>query len=237
MLLVSMLKVPMIEVDIAKVLQAADSELLFLFVSTQIPRDVQAKVVEMDFTDPVVFAKLEDKAEGARKIFREELDLDDTRKGPFNALVARLMSVWEAAGKRGEKRQAEDAERKIGDMPRALPKARHLELLRAYEASHRELPDYLVPAPAYIEARLEQMEDGEIIAEQLTAVLTREDMKDNSWGAARVMADGTLKLQKTGHGEAKPPKSSEELRSRIKVMGIAWEFIRLKYPTRRTSRL
>ena len=68
--MVSMLKVPMLEVDIIRILKTADSELLFLFDSAQIPHEVQAKVIEMGFTDPVIFAKLEDKAEGARKIFK-----------------------------------------------------------------------------------------------------------------------------------------------------------------------
>ena len=41
----SILKTPMVEADVAAILKAADSELLFLIDSAQIPRDVQAKVV------------------------------------------------------------------------------------------------------------------------------------------------------------------------------------------------
>ena len=228
----SLLKTPLTEAEITATLVSADAELKFLFEEAGIPRDVQAKVVDMGYTDSVVFAKLEDKAEDARKIFKADLDLDENRRGPFNAMVARLMSVWEAANKRGEKRRVEEAERKVGDLPRVLPKARHLELLRAYEAAHRELKDKDIPAPSYIEVRLEQLEEGEMVAEPLTEVICRDEAREDGWGAAKIMTDGTLKLQKASRGEAKPPRSSEELRQRIKVMGIAWEFIRLRFPTK-----
>ena len=228
----SLLKTPLTEAEITAALGNADAELVFLFDESGIPRDVQAKVVDMGYTDATVFAKLEDDPSEARKIFKNDLDLDDARRGPYNAMVARLMAVWEAANKRGEKRRAEEAERKVGDLPRVLPKARHLELLRTYEAAHRELKDRDVPAPSYIEARLEQLEEGELLAEPLTEVICREEAREDGWGAAKIMGDGTLKLQKASRGEATPPRNSEELRQRIKVMGIAWEFIRLRFPTK-----
>ena len=96
----SILKNPMVEADVATILKAADGKLLFLFDSAQIPRDVQAKVVGMGFTDPVVFSKLEDKAEGARKIFREKLDLDDAKR-------VHLMPLWRGLCLSGKPRAEE----------------------------------------------------------------------------------------------------------------------------------
>ena len=228
----SVLKNAIAAADVEALLKNMDSEFVYLLDDGSIPRELQAKLSELGFTDLTVFAKLEDVPAEARKIFKADLDLDDTNRGAYNALVARLMAVWEAANKRGEKRRAEEAERKAGDLPRTLPKARHLELQRAFEAKHRELKEADVPAPCYIEARLEQIEDGELIAEPLTDVVSREETREDNWGAARVLADGTLKLQKASRGEAKPPKNSEELRHRIKVMGIAWEFLRLRFPSK-----
>ena len=43
--------------------------------------------------------------------------------------------------------------------------------------------------------------------------------------------DGTVVLQK-GRITGALPTNSEELRVKLKVMGIAWGFVRLKYPTR-----
>ena len=120
----------------------------------------------------------------------------------------------------------------MGDLPRSLPESRHLEHVRAYEQAHRELEDKDIPLPAYIEARLEQIEDGELAAEQLAEVVSRDEAKEDGWGSARILADGTLKLQKGGKSEVKPPANSEELRYRLKLMGIAWEFIRLKFPNK-----
>ena len=88
-----MLKTPLSAAEIQNALELADSELLFLMDDGNIPKDVQAKDYEQGYSDPVVFAKLEDSAEEARKIFRNDLDLDDSRRGPKKALVARLMAV------------------------------------------------------------------------------------------------------------------------------------------------
>jgi len=89
-----------------------------------------------------------------------------------------------------------------------------------------------LPAPSYLEARLEQVEDGELAAEQLTEVVSRDEARENNWGSARILSDGTLKLQKGGKSEVKPPANSEELRYRLKLMGVAWEFIRLRFPSK-----
>ena len=42
----------------------------------------------------------------------------------------------------------------------------------------------------------------------------------------------TQQLETCGKSEVKPPGYSEELRYRLKLMGIAWEFLRLKFPNK-----
>ena len=73
----SILKHPLDPAAVAAALGTADVELLFLFDSGKIPKDVQAKIVGLGYSDPEVFAKLEDTAEAARGVFKSDLDLDD----------------------------------------------------------------------------------------------------------------------------------------------------------------
>ena len=78
--MVSLLKTPLSEPEIVAKLAAADSEFLFMLDSAKIPRDVQAKVIGLGYCDATVFGKLEDTAEEARKVFKTDLDLDDTQR-------------------------------------------------------------------------------------------------------------------------------------------------------------
>ena len=94
-----MLKTAITEAAVDNILDGAEKQLLFLFDRLKIPRDVQAKVVDMGCADREVFASIEDTAEKVRKIFREDIDLDDTKGGPFLGVVAKLVSAWQSANK------------------------------------------------------------------------------------------------------------------------------------------
>ena len=63
---------------------------------------------------------------------------------------------------RGRKRKEEKADQRVGDLPRKLPRSDHTELRKAFTTRHRELDDKLVPHPDYIEAKLRELEDGEL---------------------------------------------------------------------------
>ena len=54
--------------------------------------------------------------------------------------VARVISAWRSASQRGQKkRTAAEADHIAGDLPRTLPKKKHLELIRAHNELHKEL--------------------------------------------------------------------------------------------------
>ena len=54
------------------------------------------------------------------------------------------------------RRREAEAELFIGDLPRKLPRASHIDLRRAFAQTHQEIDDKLVPHPDYIEAKLQQ---------------------------------------------------------------------------------
>lgn len=117
------------------------------------------------------------------------------------------------------------------DFPRTLPKSKHLEMRVAYSAVHRELDEYETPAPALIETKLDQMEDGELKVEALKDLLSTQEAGYQHYQDARDMPDGTIKL-KQGKASGKTPQDPEQLRTKLRLLGTMWEMIRIKAPSR-----
>ena len=99
--------------------------------------------------------------------------------------------AWEAATARKDRRKQEDAEQVVGGLPKQMLRSKHVELAKAYAIAtkKRREPDEL-PAPCYIEARLDQMEDGEPVAEPLHEVLSKAEAPKDSWVGPVVMLNG-----------------------------------------------
>ena len=52
------------------------------------------------------------------------------------------------------------------------------------------------PAPSYLEAKLEQVEDGELLAERMQDVVSKEEVEGNeALSSFRVMPDGMLTVR------------------------------------------
>ena len=111
-------------------LRAMSAEFVFLLDSLGIPTDIQAKLAILGYTDAVVFAKMEDSAPSMRASIKTDVGLDPDASPAARAMVARLVTAWEAAGTRAQRRRQEEAEQRVGDLPRTLPKGQHLDLAR-----------------------------------------------------------------------------------------------------------
>eukprot|EP00974_Lingulodinium_polyedra_P021331 2060160-Lingulodinium_polyedra.AAC.1 len=81
-------------------------------------------------------------------------------------MTARIVSAWRSAQTRAELQQKRGAEQRVGDLPRSIPKPSHIsEMRKAHTIAHADLPKRLAPSPGYIESKVSQMEDGELVAE------------------------------------------------------------------------
>ena len=86
--------------------------------------------------------------------------------------VAKLAEAWEAARQRATTTRKLDAEARVSGQTREMLKGVHLALRRACARNHGVVEDRRCPGRAYLEARLEQFDDGELEAESLAKVTT-----------------------------------------------------------------
>lgn len=220
------------EPTVAQLLSGVKPDLRYLWVQSGIHIQIQARLAQLGYTAMEIFAGVDDTAPAVRAFVQTEVGLKQEGNPLFRAQVAAVLAAWQAAETRGRKRRAEDAEQRVGDLPRKMPKKIYNQLLQSYNDSHpqEKLLDTNTPASCYLEDKLEQLEEGQLEAEKLTEVGTRTEMKKDDFGDAKITSDGSFKIKRATSVSVPLPKNSEELRFRIKVMATNWELIMLNLP-------
>ena len=223
----NLLTSPVLDGEVDEWVGKLSSELLFVLTSSQVPLYVQAKVASLGVTDLVVLAKVADTAAMFREFCTDDLTIAPVGAG--KVLTSRLIGAWEAAELRGIKRKHEEAEQRVGDQPRRLQKPVHTNLLRAFKQVYPKVSEDEVPSKLYIETKLEEIEDDDLVAELLSCVLVKEEGDDGEFGM-ELRPNGTFCMRKKGKTSSAAPKTSEELRTKYEVMANAWCMVKIKMP-------
>ena len=205
-------------------------ELGYLLENYGVPPALLAKLGKLGIDSMEVFAQIEPDVTAFRTFAVDDLGLDPKANIANKVALAKLVGAFEAANTRGKRRREEDAEQRVGDLPRKLPRTTHLDLRRSFVSRHRELRDEENPHQSYLESKLQEVEEGEMRAERLCDVLSLADDDGSSSTGFSLASDGTLKARKTSAVKGMAPANSEQLRLKLKVMAHTWEFVRLKVP-------
>lgn len=142
--------------------------------------------------------------------------------------IAGVVDTWQASKARMETRHQAEAEASLASLPSPVNKVEAQDLRQKFEQLHYKLEDKVSPATSTMELIFDQVESGEWKAMSLVQFLSRDDTEAELMGAT-IDKTGTVKIRK-GYGESKPPKSSEELRQRLKLVGHAYIMAQLKFP-------
>jgi len=208
-----------------------EPDLVFLFDDLQITPLVQANLGALGIVKMGIFAKIEATEVDFRKWLSDDLGFDIQAGGQNRVETAKLVEAWDTARQRSTVSRKLEAEAKVTGTARELLKGVHLALRRAHVRAHGEVDDRRCPGRSYIEARLEQLDDGELEAEPLTKVTTvaieqasTETGIEANFGVRR---DGVVHVVK-GQRKAPMPSNPEQLRDTIRVMARHWSMIQLK---------
>ena len=231
---------PMSPDEIAAVLASTQSELLFLWDRSKMSAGVQASFSALGFGEMDVFAQTADTSAELRKLVAEDLGVRDDLGA--KAIIARILTAWEAAQVRGQKRKAKEAEQRAHDAPRPLTQKQHNELLEAHEQVHGGISDVKTPAKFLVDATMAQLEDGQLVAPLLSEIVSKREAlgrRPSSSTAVQVLpgnmgitvaADGALKATKNVVMDVPLPTNPEEYRHRFDLMSVLWELICLQFP-------
>ena len=90
-------------------LKSMETDLSSLLVDVKIPRDIQARIALLGYGGVNVFSRVEDSAEKVREFIKTDVSIDASKSPLHRAMVARLVTAWEAARKRVEQRHHREA--------------------------------------------------------------------------------------------------------------------------------
>ena len=215
---------------------ALATDLQYLFTETGVPDRVAGILGALDVTSVSVFALFA----GSEKQLRETLD-----SPPFTEVVedeapvlrlkrqvahARVVDAWEGARARIAEKRRLDAEQRASRQPVTLPASDLVRIRSSFEKAHGRKTDAEFPSDSLLERRLQEVELGDLRAENLQDVVSRAEQTNDPAGAI-LQKDGTLRMRK-GLERVPLPADSEALRQRVMVLAASYEVARTRNPSK-----
>ena len=165
-----------------------EAEFRFVLDESEVDSRIQAKIASIGFNTVNKFARWEDSPDKIRASMTTDLEVD-VGNIPGKVATAAVVAAWELAKERVTKRQKDNAEAHVNELPKKMRKTDYITLLRSYSRVFKELKDSEAPACTYLEQKLEQIEEGELVAESFKSVLSKSEASKD--------VTGTVKLQRS----------------------------------------
>ncbi len=219
------------EASSAEGFASVDSDLLYLLESTSVRKEVISVLGHLQIRRLSTFACIESSDERFRQMLQNDLGLDPSEGMPVRIDVAHLVEAWASARERVKRAADMEAEARAEGRPKELPRGTHLSMRRAYQSLHGEKRDGAFPSAAYLNWRLDQLEEGDLRAERLTEVVSVEAAGEDSDDIGLTLSKGKLMMRR-GKTRVALPANPEALRKTYGIMITHWEVIRLKHPDR-----
>ena len=208
-----------------------DPDFQGLLERKSVPALVQAQLAVNNVKSISIFSVLGESTVDVRTFAVDRLGLDRAR----NIVdIASIVDAWEACKTRMSVRHQAEAEAQSAQLPPPMNRTEAQDLRLRFEQMFYKLEDKVSPSTGTLEQLSEQIDAGEFRTMALVQFMSRDDQDSEPMGAV-LGKDGTVKV-KRGYGEVKPPKTGEELRQRLKLLGHSYLFMMLKYPNRPTLR-
>eukprot|EP00439_Symbiodinium_sp_Y106_P077352 s1678_g16.t1 len=129
-----------------------------------------------------------------------------------------------------EKERQQRSEAKVLGVPRTLSYTDRNAMLHAYEKSYGHLEDREQPSSDYVALKVEEIEQGELLASALDEVGSKDEALTLSVQSS-VDAAGRLRVTRE-RKKSKLPKDSEELRAKLRLEATAMTMLGAKFQTR-----
>ena len=211
-------------------LEKGSSDLKFLFAREQVSEELQAKLYSVGITTVAKFATVASDEADLKALLAAEFELDSATSLAARVKVASVVVAYKSAQGRTQKSAAVEGEMDSKLLTKPLQMSEFTSMKAAWELKWWPLDDSQTPSRVYIEARCAEVETGDLRAEMLTAVISREEDAvegfQSYWDSS-----GNLQLRRSGNSVAEPV-NPEQLRMRLKLLGVAQMMIGLRHSNR-----
>ena len=146
------------------------------------------------------------------------------------AQVAAVMVSWRESATKIKRMAEVEAEMGSRDWARPIPNSDYILLRNAYQAAYGPMEDKVTPSKEYLEKKLQELENGEFRAENMTEIVSRDEV-DPDVMVPLLDARGNFSIKK-GSTTVPLPTGPEQLRKRLTVMQNLFLMLKLKYSAR-----
>ena len=208
-------------------LSKADAELAFAFERNDVAKSALALFVHSGIDNLTKFSAIAKDGEDLKKLMLDEFGYDEKSSLAERVKVTNIVICFDNAKARTSERNKLEGELGAKHITKPLSGSEHASMRQAWERRYWSLDEEWTPSRLYLERRLQDLEEGEYKAEALTAVLSKVEEDPDQlipvWSAA-----GTLQLKK-GSNSVDEPKNPEQLRRRLKILGIGLMMLGLRH--------
>ena len=218
------------EDDGNKALDAAGADIKYLFSRHEVSVDSQKLFFHHGVTTLEKLSNFAKDRDDLTTVLKEHWELDAERALDERAQVAAISCAFSNAKTRSQRAVEVDAEYDSLQWSRPVVAGEWAAMRSALEKRYGHLEDKVYPAKEYVEKKLAEIEGGEYRAEELTEVVSKEEIEPDCvvpiWDSK-----GRLAMRR-GSTKVQEPANAEELRRRLSVLKNAMVMISLKHSNR-----
>ena len=201
------------------------TELLHIFNECGVPVGLQYKLGQ-HFKNVKKFSTYADTRSDVRAALKADHSLEATNQDT-RAAVASVVSAWESCREFSAKESELKAEARVLGVSRPITQTEHQAMRISYEKTFGSLDEVVEPSADYLSTKMEEVENGEIVASPLSDVTSKRKVKTLGIQTS-VDAGGHVRIVKQ-RNKGSLPQNTEDLRTVLRVEGNAWVFLASKY--------
>ena len=211
-------------------LESGGADLKFLLGKEEIDEEAQAILYHVGVKTVSRFASFAKDGEDLKKVLKDDFGLDQATDIRQRGQVAAILCAFQNAQARTTKHAEVDAEMETRQWTKVVPSSDYIAMRMAFEKKFWKLEDRETPSKDYLEKLLEFLENGELTAEALTEVVSKDEIEPDT---LQPVWDKTGRLTvKKGSSSVPLPSNPEELRRRLSIMAHAYIMLGLRRSNR-----
>ena len=208
--------------------QNLTSDLLHIFQECGVPLGLQYRLGQ-HFKNVKRFSAYADDRSQVRQALKDDHALEPTDQGK-RAAVSSVISAWESCREYSSKENELKTEARVLGTTRPVTQTERQAMRQAFEAAFGTLEDAFEPSEDYLATKMDEVENGEIVASSLMEVSSKKKAKTVGIQTS-VDTSGHVRVIKQ-RGKGFMPQGTEELRTVLRIEGNMWTFLASKYKNR-----
>ena len=215
----------------AAAMKLGGTDLVYLFGRHEVNTRLQALFFHSGVKSLDTFAHFAKDVSDLQSVMKDSFGLDPATSLDHRAQASAVICAWNNAKTRSHKAAELEAEMEVRQWTKPVSGSDYVAMRSAFEAKFWKMDDRETPSKEYLEKKLEDLESGELRAESLTEVVSKDEVEPDAlmpvWDKT-----GNLSVRK-GSSSVPMPSNPEGLRRRLTIMANAMIMLALRHTNRR----